>query len=651
MTKRAIILGSILSLAIGLILPVTEFLIQGTRLGLSSATPAAFFLLFVILIGPQFLLKSLKPKWALKRGELLVIFAMMMVATVIPTRGFGGPFFSMITGSTYYASEENEWAKLIHPYQSGNIVVKDSKAVRQMYEGLEGAPVPWNAWMRPLGWWSFFVLCMAAMVISAMLLLRRTWIERERLVFPVAQVALAMVEEDPMSLSLSENLVSIQASPYSDPRVRGDGFRIGSKRSRLNPLFRSHLFWIGFLIPVTLESLTALNRYFPDVPVLRLQWTIPHDITWVPQVPVRVNFLMLGFAFLVQAELSFSLWFFYLLSLPTHWIYGTFLKDHQEVLGNWTSGGPGGTIMAHQQMGAMLILVGAMVWAARKHLVEEKLNAGLFLISTFLICLMVWLTGVPAWIAPIVVISTLVIWLSLTRLMAQAGLATIVPAIIPLGFVVSTVGVPSLGTTGLIAMGLTLIWSGDLLTYLMGPAANSVFVQNKAKVKSAAGALSLLAAVMLGLAGCIFMTLYLTCAVGGLNLHPQYFQWFPKLPWQFAETKLQSMTGPSVTGYIWTGVGAGVMLLLTYMQRLFFWWPLHPLGFLAQGGWIVGQLWFSFFLAWLAKAVVLRYGGGRVYKRARVVFIGIIVGLLVVGGIWLIIDSITGMRGNRIRIY
>jgi hypothetical protein len=498
-----------------------------------------------------------------------------------------------------------------------------------MYEGLEGAPIPWSAWTRPLAWWSFFVLCMAMMVVSAMVLLRRTWIERERLVFPVAQVALAMVEE--------ENLIE---------RVR-----TGARLHKLSPLFHSSLFWIGFFIPMTLESLNALNQYFPDVPVLRLQWTIPHDINWVPQVPVRVNFLMFGFAFFVQAQLSFSLWFFYLLSLPAHWIYGTFFKDHQEILGNWTSDGPGGTIMAHQQMGAMLVLVGAMVWAARRHMLEEKLSVGLFLISTFLMCVMVWFTGVPAWIAPIAVISALVIWLSLTRLMAQAGLATIVPAIIPLGFVVSTVGVPSLGTTGLIAMGLTLIWTGDLLTYLMGPAANSVFLQDKASVKPTGGALSLLAAVMLSLGGCIFMTLYLTCTYGGLNLHPQYFQWFPKLPWQFAETKLQGATGVSLTGYIWTGVGAGVMLLLTYMQRLFFWWPLHPLGFLAQGGWIMRQLWFSFFLAWLVKTVVLRYGGSGVYKKARILFIGIILGLLVVGGLWLIIDSITGMRGNRIRIY
>ena len=620
MTKRAIIIGAILSLGIGLILPVTEFLIQGTRLGLSSATPIAFFLLFVILIGPQFLIRCVKPKWGLKRGELLVIFAMMMVAAVTPTRGFGGPFFSMITGSTYYASEENEWDKIIQPFQSDTIVLKDSNAARQMYEGLDGAPIPWEAWTRPLVWWSIFVLFMSIMVVSAMLLLRRTWIERERLVFPVAQVALAMVEDEPGG-------------------------------SRLNPLFRSHLFWIGFFIPMTLESLNALNQYFPDVPTFRLQWAIPHNILWVPQVPIRVSFLMFGFAFFIQAQLSFSLWFFFLLSLPASWIYGTFFRDHQEALGQWTSGGPDGTIMAHQQMGAMIILVAAMIWAARKHLAKERLNAALFLSSTFLMCVMVWLTGVPAWVAPLVVGSALVVWLSMTRLMAQAGMATIIPAIIPLGFVVSTVGTSSLGTVGLIAMGLTLIWTGDLLTYLMGPAANSIFVQNKASIKPTAGALSLVGAVMLSLVGCIFMTLYLTSRVGGLNLHPQYFQWFPKLPWQFAESKLQMSSGVSITGYIWTGIGAGVMLLLIYAQRLFFWWPLHPLGYLAQGGWIMKQLWFSIFLAWLAKTIVLRYGGVGAYKKARIVFIGIIVGLLVAGGLWLIIDSITGMRGNRIRIY
>ena len=620
MTKRAILLGAILSLGIGLILPVTEFLIQGTRLGLSSATPAAFFLLFVILVGPQSLIKSLKPVWALKRSELLIIFSMMMVATVIPTRGFGGPFFSMATGATYYASEENEWATLIQPHLSPTIVIKDADAVRQLYEGLEGAPIPWYAWLKPLGWWSLFMLCLATMVISVMFLFRRTWIERERLVFPVAQVALAMVEEGPTA-------------------------------SRFNPLFHSTLFWIGFLIPMILESINALNRYFPEVPAFRPNWTLSHDIPWVPPLTLRLNFLMFGFAFFIESQLSFSLWIFYLLSLPAYWIYGMTFAGHQEALGPWTAGGPGGTIVAHQQMGAMLVLVGTMVWMARTHFVEEKRKTGIFLISAVLVGLMVWYSGVPGWIVPLVVGSALVIWLSLTRLMVQAGIATIVPAIVPLGFTVSAVGVQNLGPVGLVAMGLTLIWSGDLLTYLMGPATNSIYVGHRAKISPTVGGISLVGAVMLSLAGCIFMTLYLTGTLGGLNLHPQYFQSFPQAPWRFAESKLQHATGPSAPGYIWTGVGAGIMLLLTYAQRFFLWWPLHPLGFLAQGGWIMRQLWFSFFLAWLVKIVVLRYGGSRTYRKARVFFVGIIVGLLVVGGLWLIIDSITGMRGNTIRIY
>ena len=93
------------------------------------------------------------------------------------------------------------------------------------------------------------------------------------------------------------------------------------------------------------------------------------------------------------------------------------------------------------------------------------------------------------------------------------------------------------------------------------------------------------------------------------------------------------------------------MLALTVAHRAFAWWPLHPLGYLAQGGWIVNQLWFSFFIAWAAKLSVLRLSGARGYATGRRFFIGVIVGMLVVGGLWLAVDALTGMQGNRIRIY
>ena len=93
------------------------------------------------------------------------------------------------------------------------------------------------------------------------------------------------------------------------------------------------------------------------------------------------------------------------------------------------------------------------------------------------------------------------------------------------------------------------------------------------------------------------------------------------------------------------------MLVLTWIHRAIYWWPLHPLGFLAQGSWIMRSLWFSFFLSWLIKVLVLRYGGGAAFKKAKILFIGLIVGLLVAGGMWLVIDVLTGTHGNRVYIY
>ena len=49
-TGRSILVGAALSLVIAIGIPYGSMVIQGSRLGLSSATPAAFFLLFVLLL-------------------------------------------------------------------------------------------------------------------------------------------------------------------------------------------------------------------------------------------------------------------------------------------------------------------------------------------------------------------------------------------------------------------------------------------------------------------------------------------------------------------------------------------------------------------------------------------------------------------------
>ena len=52
-TGRALLTGGLLAALIAIGVPYGGMVIQGSRLGLSSATPAAFFLLFVLLLTVQ----------------------------------------------------------------------------------------------------------------------------------------------------------------------------------------------------------------------------------------------------------------------------------------------------------------------------------------------------------------------------------------------------------------------------------------------------------------------------------------------------------------------------------------------------------------------------------------------------------------------
>jgi hypothetical protein len=54
------------------------------------------------------------------------------------------------------------------------------------------------------------------------------------------------------------------------------------------------------------------------------------------------------------------------------------------------------------------------------------------------------------------------------------------------------------------------------------------------------------------------------------------------------------------------------------------------------------------FLAWAIKVVVLKYGGVKLYRMTRPFFLGMILGQITPGGLYLIVDHFTGMTGNMI---
>ena len=107
-SARCLVIGSLSALSIALILPYTLNVMRATRIGLSSCTPAAFILFFVVLFTVQVMLTLLRRNWHLRPGELAVIFIMMAIATAIPTRGVSQKLVVGITGIIFYASPENK---------------------------------------------------------------------------------------------------------------------------------------------------------------------------------------------------------------------------------------------------------------------------------------------------------------------------------------------------------------------------------------------------------------------------------------------------------------------------------------------------------------------------------------------------------------
>jgi hypothetical protein len=73
---------------------------------------------------------------------------------------------------------------------------------------------------------------------------------------------------------------------------------------------------------------------------------------------------------------------------------------------------------------------------------------------------------------------------------------------------------------------------------------------------------------------------------------------------------------------------------------------LHPIGYAMAGTDIMPNLWFSMFLAWGLKGLLVRYGGLKAYRRSLPFALGLILGDFLSGCGWILIEGYTGVRNH-----
>jgi len=90
---------------------------------------------------------------------------------------------------------------------------------------------------------------------------------------------------------------------------------------------------------------------------------------------------------------------------------------------------------------------------------------------------------------------------------------------------------------------------------------------------------------------------------------------------------------------VWLLAGALSVLVASYARMKLPSWPIHPVIFLIWGTFPSNRFAFSFLLGWLAKSAALRIGGARSVRQLSPLVVGLIVGELAAGLLWVIVGA------------
>ena len=641
-TARAIMVGAASVALLAAVNPYLAFVARTWSVGDGSLLNSAVFVLF-LLVAANTVLVRLMPERALQRGELLVVYSMMIVSVGFLFTG-GMPYLvSATTFPFYMATPGNDWEHLIWPYIPGWLSVADPEAVVGFWEGSTTGAVPWSVWLTPLlNWFTFSAALMAAMFCLAALL-SRDWIERQRLVFPLVEV--------PLSLTGREARPTLRSSILSNP-----------------------IFWLGFAVPCALEILGFLNRLFPSVPSPTL-WNIHvgryfagMGLPWSALSEMRLSliFPVIGVTCLLPSEVSLSLWLFYALYLAQLLIWGSF--------GIAAEGGTSSlslnpvTFVHFQEAGGFIALSALVIYQSRKVLkeawwgllgrstVSQSPYAALtgrwallgFLLANVFMLWWVSRAGMSWWSFALLMGVYYAVLIGCSRLVAAGGVMYVSNEFTTRGTVLSVIDARAVGAQSLTMYSyLWLAFMSDPMSLAMPQMMNSFKLVDQARVSgrrfTLAAALAVMAMLAIGLPA-LLVVIYRhgASAIGYGRGWP--FRMFPNWAFWDLDSVLRNPLPPDDWARLAMVIGAAVAGGLVWANTHFAWWPLSPIGFLIASSYETNRsLWLNAFIAWALTTLLRRYGGLRLERHFRPAFLGLVLGSYLPSGVLTIVSAVFGI--------
>jgi hypothetical protein len=578
-----------------------------------------FILFWLVVVG--LLLHLVRPFLRLSPASFALVYAALMVATVIPTMGFGGYFLPLIAGVFYYSTPENNWQELLWDHIPDWAAPRDPQLIRNLFEGVAAdQPIPWDAWAGPLLFWGLFMFAFFLISLSFISLIHHQWSQRERLVYPLAVVPTLMVD------SLDNPATS---------------------------LFRNWLFWVGFFLAWVLPTVNMLDRIFDFQAIV--SFGIPSARIEIRQLglsyALNADLLVVGLSFLVNLNVLLSVWFFHLLVALEESLLG-YLGISVPLPAQPHAGGS--VLMAHQQIGALLFLIISSLWLARDFLRQqwrlivtpqsEELPPGqvpprwaalIGLVGLTYMTGFLWATGLPLGWSILFLLLALLIFFGTARLLVQTGIGRLRAAYSIPPILTNVFGTSLFGDRALVAMGMGFVWAADIQLFLMGTLAHAFKVCEDAKLKISGRKLLLflISAVIVSLLTTMLCYVWMGYRQGLIHGYVWYYVNSPNYHWGWVANTINNPHPPQYLTTTFLAIGAGLAALLSFANHHLAGWPLHPVGLAIALTNTVRIDWFGIFLAWVIKSIAIRYGGVSLYRTLRPFFLGLILGSCVgVGG-------------------
>ncbi|MBC8230314.1 hypothetical protein H8E77_12270, partial [bacterium] len=194
-TKRtrwhAIVIGLFLLVANSYWILMASEVWHSTQLTIASLFFNAVFTLLVLVL-LNLVIRWITPRFALSQADLFTIYTMIVMLTTISGHTMMGYLLPGIEHPFWFASPENEWEQLFGSYLPKWLAVYDRDALAGYFQGESSFYITEHlkAWLPPVLSWSFFIIVLWTVLMLLNVVLRKQWMENERLSYPIVQLPL-----------------------------------------------------------------------------------------------------------------------------------------------------------------------------------------------------------------------------------------------------------------------------------------------------------------------------------------------------------------------------------------------------------------------------------------------------------------------------